>query len=52
MADITMCDGVECPIKDKCYRHTAPKSKLGQSYFWGSPMKDGKCIYFWDEKTH
>jgi hypothetical protein len=24
MADIAKCPGVECPIKEKCYRFTAP----------------------------
>jgi hypothetical protein len=37
MADITMCGGKDCPLKEKCYRFTAPKSKYGQSYFFEAP---------------
>lgn len=27
MADITMCEWTDCPMKDNCYRYTAPKSE-------------------------
>jgi len=40
MADITKCTGNGCPIKDKCYRHTAPNSQR-QSWFVDSPGKWG-----------
>jgi len=48
MADITMCSGEVCDLKDKCYRFTAPKSKFRQSYFCEPPIKDGKCDIYWD----
>ena len=32
MADISMCEGVNCPSKHKCYRHMAPKNVFMQSY--------------------
>ena len=51
MADITMCGGKDCPLKEKCYRFTAPESER-QSYFLGTPgkMEDGKfvCDKYWD----
>jgi hypothetical protein len=49
MADITMCDGKECPIKDRCYRHTATKSNW-QSFFTHTPYNKelGICGDFWD----
>ena len=51
MADITCCPGTNCPVKEKCYRFTAPKSQYGQSYFFEAPGKteDGKftCEMFW-----
>lgn len=51
MADIAMCSGKGCGLKDKCYRYTAPKSQYMQSYFTIPPIdKDGKCELFWDNK--
>ncbi len=45
MPDITMCKDNDCPIREKCYRYTAPPSKYRQSYFMESPREDGKCDY-------
>lgn len=45
MADISKCNGVNCPIKEKCYRYTAPDS------FWqvyADFEYDNECDYFWD----
>ena len=51
MADITMCDGKGCSKKKKCYRYTAPKTPLWQSFFVTTPDPSGdKCEYFWDRK--
>jgi hypothetical protein len=51
MADISMCSGQDCPVKEKCYRFTAPKSLIAQSYFTESPGKteDEKftCEMYW-----
>ena len=47
--DITKCDGVNCPSRDKCYRYTVKPDKL-QSYsgFWMELNPgDLKCEYFW-----
>lgn len=51
MADITMCTGENCPVKDKCYRFTAVRSEYMQSQFVISPIKDGKCQYYWGENA-
>tara|TARA_R110000744_G_scaffold297586_1_gene407367 strand:- start:578 stop:736 length:159 start_codon:yes stop_codon:yes gene_type:complete len=51
MADITMCDGVKCPFKDKCYRYTAPIMGYRQAMFTETPIKDGLCDYYWDNKN-
>ena len=49
MADITMCSGDGCPMKEKCYRHTAPVSEYRQAYFVKPPIQeDNTCEYFWD----
>ena len=37
MADITMCDGYECPKKQECYRYTAPVNAYRQAYFTFTP---------------
>lgn len=50
MPDITMCNGFDCKVKDKCYRHTAKPNEVRQSYFSDSPIKDGKCLYQVDNK--
>ena len=52
MADITMCDGIGCHVKRRCYRHIANPSEYAQSYFTESPMKkDGSCDYFWEVES-
>ena len=45
MADITMCSGERCPLKQICYRHTAKPSEQ-QSYFAQAPVLGGTCEYF------
>ena len=49
-----MCKGQDCPIKDECYRHTAPESDMRQSWFMESPCntKNGifTCDMYWGEK--
>jgi hypothetical protein len=50
MSDITMCSGVGCDLKHKCYRFTAERSKW-QFWFSVVPIKDGKCNMFWDNKS-
>lgn len=46
-----MCYGRDCPLKEKCYRHTAPKSEYWQSYMTWIPYKNGKCDKFWDNSN-
>jgi hypothetical protein len=48
--DITMCPGTNCPHKESCYRFTAKRGNY-QSFFTNSPIKDGKCDYFWGENA-
>ena len=45
MADITKCDGNDCPLKEDCFRFKVKPDEY-QSYFVGIPFKDGKCEYF------
>lgn len=46
MPDITLCTDNKCPMRNECYCFRAKPSKWGQSYFAESPLKDGKCEYF------
>jgi len=41
-----MCPGTNCPHKESCYRFTAKPNEY-QSFFIDSPIKKGKCDYFW-----
>lgn len=49
MADITLCKGNNCPMKEQCKRYTSPHNPKYQSYFTESPIKDGKCDMFWGD---
>jgi hypothetical protein len=53
MADITMCEGTNCPFKKECYRFTAPVNEDRQSYFINTPYnKETKeCKYLWIRDT-
>jgi len=55
MADITMCSGKGCRVKDKCYRFTAKKSEFWQSYFLNPPLEVKNdvlaCRMFWGEES-
>jgi len=46
MTDITKCINEKCPIRDKCYRHTAKDGVYEQSYSYFE-YKDDDCEYFW-----
>jgi hypothetical protein len=46
MADITMCEGKGCEIKEICYRYRATPSEFGQSYFVKSPNNGLECDYY------
>ena len=49
MADITMCRGENCDIREKCYRYTAPVNKYWQAVFAETPTEN-PCKHFWDNK--
>lgn len=54
MADITMCDGFNCPVTEKCYRYNASPDKY-QTMFVDAPgeIKDGvfTCDVYWGENS-
>lgn len=55
MADISMCPGTGCPVKEKCYRFTATASEFMQSYFFEPPFEivDNAftCEMYWGEQA-
>lgn len=51
MADITMCTGGICTVKNTCYRANAPANRHYQSFFTEPPGKDANCEYYYKEET-
>jgi hypothetical protein len=54
MTDIAKCKGMDCPVKERCYRFTAESDEFGQTYFMDIPGEfkpDGKfiCDRYWGE---
>jgi hypothetical protein len=49
MADIAMCEGTDCPLKQSCYRHTAEANEFRQSYLFDVPFDKEKikCDFYW-----
>jgi hypothetical protein len=48
--DIALCRPQDCPLKETCVRFKGEPSIFRQSYFAGTPYKDGKCDYYWEIK--
>jgi len=46
MSDISKCAGKGCPLKETCYRYTAPDSQR-QAYA-NFEYLDGWCYYYWE----
>jgi hypothetical protein len=47
MPDISMCKGINCNIKDNCYRFKAKASEFRQSWFFNSPnIDENNCDYY------
>lgn len=49
MSDITKCNNEECPLKESCYRFTAPTEKY-QSY--ANFPYDDNCDYYWNANNN
>ena len=52
MPDICMCKGNKCPLKEKCYRHTARATEYRQAYFVEAPYdhEAGECKHYWERE--
>lgn len=44
-ANITMCEGIDCPIRSRCYRYTAMPNYY-QFYFIKTPFEYDYCEKF------
>lgn len=51
MADITMCTGDGCPLKESCYRFTSIASEYRQSYFFTPPFENNTCEMYWGKQS-
>lgn len=49
MADITMCFGKHCALRETCYRYKANRNPYRQSYFKDDPYNYDlmKCEMYW-----
>lgn len=50
MADISKCNDVLCPSKDRCYRYTAPASTWQYYTNFDRDSDADNCNFFWDNK--
>ena len=44
MPDISMCSGIDCPLKESCYRAKATPSEFRQAWFCNIPYDHEKEI--------
>lgn len=56
MPDITKCQGINCPIKEKCYRFISKPSEYVQGYFLNDNVckienNVFSCEFFWGEES-
>lgn len=52
MSDISLCAGLDCPIKETCRGYTAKPNPYRQSYMVQDELigdyKNGKCLEYWE----
>lgn len=49
MADITMCVGTDCPLRETCYRYTATPNEHWQSFTDFTPKLE--TVLSWSDDT-
>ena len=49
MADITMCEGNNCPLKETCKRYLSLVNQYSQSYYMEIPydFEKEECDQYW-----
>lgn len=50
MADISKCNDIHCPSKNKCYRYTAPGGVYQTYAYFNREYDADNCSFFWDNK--
>ena len=51
MADISKCEGLDCPKRESCYRYTAPANEYTQSYIIPLFQDGEECPEYWPTPT-
>ena len=53
MPDISKCENLECPLKEKCYRYTSEPKEHWQAYadFKYSKITES-CDFFWSNEGY
>jgi len=54
MTDISKCRGLDCPLKERCYRYTAPMDEYRQAMIEEPfTVKDGvfTCKMYWGDQS-
>ena len=55
MSDITMCPGIDCPLKSECKRYTTKPHEFRQAYFLEPPFNINEsgfsCDMYWGENA-
>ena len=51
--DISKCAGINCPLKEKCFRYLADSDEYRQAYLQVAPYdeKTKSCEMFWEVKS-
>ncbi len=56
MPDISMCKGINCKIREDCYRYTASPSEYHQAYIISEAKHNGTqdkdCDMFWTNEVY
>ena len=50
MADISKCEGLDCPLKETCYRYTSYPDEDYQAYLIPIDYLDGECEMYWNDE--
>ena len=50
MADITKCEGTDCPLKESCFRFKSKANEYWQAYFTKVPFNEesDSCEHYWE----
>lgn len=49
MTDISKCNGIDCTLKETCYRFTAPADPYWQAYAaFSQDQETGICEDYWE----